>query len=52
MSEIKHQIFFGFKETEPIDGPSNPINQTYYLLAENGDNIVTENEDKLMTENG
>ena len=52
MSAIKHKIFFGFKESEPIDGASNPSTQTFYLLTENGDNIVTENDDQIITENG
>lgn len=52
MSDVKHKFFFGFRELEPIDGPSNPLEQTYYLLTEARDNIVTEEDDKLMQENG
>ena len=52
MSNVKHKIFFGFKETEPIDGPNNPSEQTFYLLTEDRNNLTTEAGDKIMKENG
>lgn len=52
MSDVKHKIFFGFKEIDPIDGSNNPAEQTFFLLTEAGDTIVTEADDKIMKENG
>lgn len=49
MSNIKHKIGFGFPGTVDVDGN---IPETFYLLTENGDNIITENDDTLITEDG
>lgn len=52
MSNVKHKMFFGFKETEPIDGTNNPSGQTFYLLTESRNVITTEAGDKIMKEDG
>lgn len=46
MGNVKHRIFVG----HPVDGES-PV-ETFYILAENGDRIITEDNNPIIQENG
>lgn len=50
MSNVKHKIFFGFPGTVDVDGTETV--ETFYLLTEDGDTLVTEDNNNLILENG
>lgn len=52
MTNIRHRIFVGFGSSVPIDGGDTEVPETFYLLTEAGDNIVSEDDNKILLENG
>lgn len=51
MSDVKHRIFFGFNSTIDVDGDPDAV-ETFNILLQSGDVLLTEASNNLIKENG